>query len=219
MPSHETKIQYAKTIISLFPKLRYKNTQEGYEAFYDPVTKKGWLNTRARNLFREKQNISISETTLVDTEPVEIVQDKINFLKFASPVQLEDIYNKTKETFKFRQNHRDKVAEIYPRFIDTDGLISLEFTLMYPNAEEFIATFSNYPPIIRVVYQKTVTNPNNSLLQSNPVDDSEEWDVTTRALIILIHLLPPTSSRKAKRESTACAIDKLITFRNMQSAH
>lgn len=44
---------------------------------------------------------------------------------------------------------------------------------MYPNAEEFIATFSNYPPIIRVVYQKTVTNPNNSLLQSNPVDDSE----------------------------------------------
>ncbi|KAK9701591.1 Protein of unknown function (DUF1759) [Popillia japonica] len=82
----------------LFPKLRYKNTQEGYEAFYDPVTKKGWLNTR----------------------------------------------------------------------------ISLEFTLMYPNAEEFIATFSNYPPIIRVVYQKTVTNPNNSLLQSNPVDDSEE---------------------------------------------
>lgn len=77
-----------------------------------------------RNLFREKQNISISETTLVDTEPVEIVQDKINFLKFANPVQLEDIYNKTKETFKFRQNHRDKVAEIYPRFIDTDGLVS-----------------------------------------------------------------------------------------------
>lgn len=33
MPSHETKIPYAKTIISLFPKLRYKNTQEGYVCF------------------------------------------------------------------------------------------------------------------------------------------------------------------------------------------
>lgn len=51
------------------------------------------------------------------------MEDKVTFLKCATQEQIDDIFVKTKETFAFRNKNRENLAERFPRFLDTKGLV------------------------------------------------------------------------------------------------
>ncbi|KAB0793696.1 hypothetical protein PPYR_13316, partial [Photinus pyralis] len=194
------------------------------EAFFDPVSKKGYITTRLRTIFRERKKKSIplpstaststssavNDGAAIQLTPTEL-EDKINFLKFATPDQKRDIVEKTKETFFDRNQYRQaNLCEKYPRFVDTNGLISLEFSLMFPNIEEdcLIKSFKNHVPIIKEVYVKTVTVPDVTLIPGE-----NNWDNTTLALITLVHLNP---GQIKKRLTVNAAVSHLIIFQNCE---
>ncbi|KAF5303022.1 hypothetical protein FQR65_LT08351 [Abscondita terminalis] len=221
LPCTQTKIDYAKCAVTLFPKLKDPTSKYGFEAFFDPSTKKGWITNRLRSIFRD----TTSERTVIENKenclPVtdlSKIEESIAFLKFSTVEQKQEIFDKTRETFEYRNKNRDNITKIFPRFLDIEGLISFEFKLMFPNAkDDFINDFFKYIPAIRQMYNTTALNIDPNLLkESLEVEDNDEWNVTTKAVIILIHLLPPTSSKKTKRVSSATAVEKLLKFQNNQ---
>lgn len=92
------------------------------------MSKKGFITTRLRSLFRDRPRIP-DEQEPNDTNDnldlsEDLVEDKIEFLKFATEDQTHDIFNATKETFNFRNRNRQELVKRFPRFIDTNGLVS-----------------------------------------------------------------------------------------------
>ncbi|KAF2893591.1 hypothetical protein ILUMI_12582, partial [Ignelater luminosus] len=209
LPSTETKIDYVKVIINLFPKLKDRNSTLGYEAFFNPVTKQGFLTTRLRNLFRDKR----LSKSCPEIEEDEII-NKIEVLKTLNQKDETTIYTLTKETFAYRSCHRqdNDLIQKYPRFLDTVGLISFEFGLLHEGKKNnFLNTFQSNVKVVKEVYKNTITSLQNTLLIDSDTDN-DDWDSVTKTLIILLHLLPPTASKKNRKTSVEKAADKLIVF-------
>ncbi|XP_063903501.1 uncharacterized protein LOC135129212 [Zophobas morio] len=214
LPSAETRTQYAKCIVTLFPKLKDVHTDEGYEAF------RGFIVGRLRTVFRDKKvkkgNSTIQENSTVSSDEYdESVQETIEFLKAATQEQIKDIFERTRQTFDFRNSHRQDIDKLFPRFFDTPGLISLEFSLMFPENDIFHKTFSKNISIIKKLYTTTATNINTKFLHEEN-KDPQDWNASTNAILMLVYLLPPTSSKNARKQSAATAANKLIIFKDMQ---
>lgn len=88
-------------------------------------------------MFREKGNTKpelkvhcvLDDTEKSDHENDAEIENYVSFLKFAIPTEQEaDIKEKTIATFEARQN-RDNLAIRFPRFLDTNGLVSFIFNL------------------------------------------------------------------------------------------
>ncbi|CAG9771732.1 unnamed protein product [Ceutorhynchus assimilis] len=217
------KVEYAKAIVQLFPKLKDPTSSKGgYEIFYDDSQKtpSGYLAWRLRTVMRSRGNIRKRkcddgiENRVPFKKPknIEISTEEerdIEFLKNSNyKTQKEEIFKKMKSTINVRKQ-RNFTLDDFPRFLDTDGLIHQDFNLLYPDSCPFAPKFEKYLDIIFKVYDKTACS------KSSLIDGTVSgWDKPTRALLALLHMLPATAKGKkvGRRDSFESSVDKLLIF-------
>ncbi|XP_052464946.1 uncharacterized protein LOC128021672 [Carassius gibelio] len=143
----------------------------------------------------------------------------------------EVIMQKMKATFEYRQRlvHDPEgsttILSVFPRFLDTKGLILQDFTLLF-GSETASRLLERWPTVfkakvIRLGETLTPTPLLKRLLssakqskESSEAQDSPEWDSDISSFLLLLHLLSPQASgrKKIQRISISQAIDHLVVF-------
>ncbi|XP_032363164.1 uncharacterized protein LOC116675539 [Etheostoma spectabile] len=145
---------YAQGIVTLFPYLEDPYSQHGYEHYYDPESGSGYLAWRLKTIQRksaEERGASVSKSPKVGgpgrgRQPFandrelsdEDVEAAIAVLKHSSDEKT--VREKMKMTFIYRQamvNDEAKSSDVFlvfPRFLDTPGLIEQDFRLLFGEA-------------------------------------------------------------------------------------
>ncbi|XP_016327723.1 uncharacterized protein LOC107677358 [Sinocyclocheilus anshuiensis] len=140
------------------------------------------------------------------------------------------VREKMKITFQYRQamvHSPEKsldVLDMFPRFLDTPGLIEQDFLLLFGEeiSGKFLAKWPTY-------FKQRVINDSKGLSSSHhieelikdaqrePGDDSTGWDSDISALLLLLYLLPPTPKghKKAAKISPLQAADHVVRFLRM----
>ncbi|KAB0804366.1 hypothetical protein PPYR_01336 [Photinus pyralis] len=214
-PLKYIKTMYAKAIIDLFPNLRDPCSKYGYEAFYNPDERSGYIDWRLRTVRRsskenrpeipqKKPKLNVEEINLDN------FQEDIDYLKHTHPKD-PDLIEKFKATFLARRKlcNETNIFQEFPRFLDTPGLISLDFGLLYPNNDciNLELQILNISEKVKNIYCNEINSDNEYLNQ---------FDVTTKTLFMLIKLLPATSKGRKKavnRESLPEISKRLIVFK------
>ncbi|XP_069381497.1 uncharacterized protein [Paralichthys olivaceus] len=227
VPPVNVRILYALGITTLFPKLKDPDSKNGYEHFYDHQSGSGYLAWRLKTVQRNSaQDSKKSKTTFQEgpKTPRSIRSDEkqltgaecreaISVMKHSSDTAL--VKNKMKATFQHRQkvvqdpDTASTVLDLFPRFLDTPGLIDQDFTMIF--GEEVSGKFlSKWPTFFK---PRVITDCCKNLTPSPHVDElllsaqqesddgvwhSEEWDSEMAAILLLLHLLPPTARRPAR---------------------
>ncbi|XP_043971486.1 uncharacterized protein LOC122830304 [Gambusia affinis] len=133
------------------------------------------------------------------------------------------VKGKMKATFKHRQNmlhdldQSSLILDHFPRFLDTPGLIEQDFIMLF--GEDILGKFVARWPTF---YKPKVITVSKSLGQSVHLDDllsaqeessDYEWDSDLAAILLLVHLLPPTAKgKKHVKVSAAEAADRVVKF-------
>ncbi|GAA6096867.1 uncharacterized protein LOC113075332 [Tachysurus ichikawai] len=145
---------YAQGIVALFPYLEDPYSQHGYEHYYDPKSGSGYLAWRLKTIQRktaEERGASVSKSPKVggpgrvrqtftfDREPSdEDVEAAIAVLRHSADEKT--VCEKMKMTFMYRQamvNNEAKSSDVFlvfPRFLDTPGLIEHDFRFLFGEA-------------------------------------------------------------------------------------
>ena len=85
----------------------------------------------------KKGNSTIQENSTVSSDEYdESVQETIEFLKAATQEQIKDIFERTRQTFDFRNSHRQDIDKLFPRFFDTPGLVRVK--ILFVNLFEIL---------------------------------------------------------------------------------
>ncbi|XP_033231855.1 uncharacterized protein LOC117182853 [Belonocnema kinseyi] len=222
-PSSDEKINCAKEIIKCFPKLKDPASEEGYEIFYEPETRSGYISWRLKTVNRKRrgetkrtshQRTTTRRASSPESDPQESTVDdplfeqlspadlkQISFLQLACPfTQKKEIKTSMKETFELRRKQKGRILDIFPRFLDIPYLINLDFALMYPD-------ISVRPLNTDLIFKAA------DILQISIILSSEaEWDTVTRAYITLLKLMPISTKGRKKNERDVQQLDKLIQF-------
>ncbi|XP_063058389.1 uncharacterized protein LOC134451923 [Engraulis encrasicolus] len=238
-PPRSVKVMYAQGIIALFPYLEDPYSQNGYEHYYDPESGSGYIAWRLKTIQRKASEERVpavkspkvggpghGRTTPFTAEVLtdEEVESAIAVLRHSADE--ETIREKMKTTFSYRQamvNDHDKSAEVFsvfPRFLDTPGLVEQDFRLMFgeQTANKFL---ERWPTTFRarVIKESHGLVPSTDLLDlMHNAETSTEvengWDSDTSAIILLLHLLPPSAQGRKKpgKISASNAVDHLIKF-------
>lgn len=245
VPHRLTKQKYGLGIITLFPSLRDPQGRTGYEHFYDGQKNTGFLSWRLKTVQRgtrpsgnkddpkteEKggplldRQLCYQEHQLDNDQSVEA----ISLMNHTS--EREVIMQKMKATFEYRQHlvHDPEgsttILSVFPRFLDTKGLILQDFTLLF-GSETASRLLERWPTVfkakvIRLGETLTSTPLLKRLLssakqskESSEAQDSPEWDSDISSFLLLLHLLSPQASgrKKIQRISISQAIDHLVVF-------
>lgn len=132
-----------------------------------------------------------------------------------------------RETFQHRQmliNDPDKsidILTIFPRFLDTKGLVNQDFTLMFSD-EISTRLLQKWDPIfrsnvIREAKLLTSTAELRQLVESaecpSGSDEATTYDKEMACLLLLLYLLPPPpGGPKNPKISASDAVEKLVVF-------
>ncbi|KAK7886627.1 hypothetical protein WMY93_026248 [Mugilogobius chulae] len=238
-PPPSVRIAFAKGIVALFPCLEDPFSRNGYEHFYDPVGSTGYLAWRLKTVQRKSRSAKrsakarplqllcspttrrippVTEDQLHGEECVEVLS------QLTHTDDRSTIREKMRLTFQYRQNlvHSEEtltVFQVFPRFLDTPGLIEQDFSLIFGEdiPERFISKWPTYfKPKVFSECQKIPrvhTCELLSSLDSGPQSDYG-WDSDVTSLLLLLHLLPPTpqGQKKMAKISSAQAADHLFKF-------
>nr|XP_023681993.1 uncharacterized protein LOC111851367 isoform X2 [Paramormyrops kingsleyae] len=218
-PSNVDKQMLAKSIMAVFPSLKMKlrEENEGFEHFYDPVSHCGFIELKLRNLrrtlhddqrrYRKRGRSSDSSGVIITLEPLaegeeESIKEWVTVTKRLrpSPENLASIKMGMEKTFTSRRlwitSKSPTVTDIfqqYPRFVDLPYLLDEEFGKIYPGKKDlFLRKWEGYivPKLLKVATLENETSV-------HPDEESDE-SRCFRALQLLTHYLPPTSSGRAK---------------------
>ncbi|XP_066581724.1 LOW QUALITY PROTEIN: uncharacterized protein [Prorops nasuta] len=220
-PPHEAKMALARAIVTEFSNLKNTKSPLGFEHFYDPKTKMGFIHYRLqciqKNLHTsdkkyhkkkkgEENDLSKVTYNLNNLNLLinDILEEKINWLKhkYPSSSNKEPIMNRMKETFLNRRSwilkESPTVSEIfnkYERLANYDGdLVDYEFSLMFPEAQDrFITKFPTFF-MPRIIKYAEFSKHSYVEKHQNINDDS------LKALMLLVELLPMPNSVKTKKE-------------------
>ncbi|XP_035998836.1 uncharacterized protein LOC118564540 [Fundulus heteroclitus] len=151
-PPKSVRVMYAQGIVALFPYLEDPFSKHGYEHYYDPESGSGYLAWRLKTIQRktaEERGASGSKSpksggpghgqsrvfTAVKVLSDEEVEAAIAVLKHSADD--DTVREKMKATFHYRHsmvNDEKKAANVFsvfPRFLDTPGLIEQDFRLLF----------------------------------------------------------------------------------------
>ncbi|XP_073714521.1 uncharacterized protein [Misgurnus anguillicaudatus] len=233
IPTRQQRETYALGIVSLFPALRDPFSTKGYEHFYDPEKGTGFISWRLKTLSRKnpkRRCLEVSEIAgpsrrrrIDDGQQLEgdACREAISFLVHTADEV--EVMQKMKETFKHRQElvHNPErsadILKIFPRFLDVKGLINQDFALLF-NAETSNKLLERWETafkhkIINEARSLTSTAEIQCLLNAAVGEGSEnDWDSDMSSILLLLHLLPPSSGRKKTKISATEAVDRLVHF-------
>ncbi|XP_051995024.1 uncharacterized protein LOC127652735 [Xyrauchen texanus] len=132
------------------------------------------------------------------------------------------VKERMKATFKYRRNmihDPDKsslILDYFPRFLDTPGLIDQDFTILF--GEDISCRFTAKWPTFykpRIITDCKNLRPGTHVddLLSAQQDSDYGWDSDVAAILLLVHLLPPTvKGRKTWKISATEATDRVVKF-------
>ncbi|XP_017265399.3 uncharacterized protein LOC108235699 [Kryptolebias marmoratus] len=131
-----------------------------------------------------------------------------------------------KATFHYRhsmvndEKKAENVFSIFPRFLDTPGLIEQDFRLLFGEgtANKFLEKWptSLKSKVIKESHGLVPTTELLDLLRNAelPAEAENGWDSDMSAIFLLLHLLPPSAQgrRRPGKMSASQAVDHLIRF-------
>ncbi|XP_076153829.1 uncharacterized protein LOC143137422 isoform X2 [Alosa pseudoharengus] len=236
IPPTSVRTTYALGIVTLFPYLQDPYSKNGYEHYYDPDANTGYLawrlKTVQRNSFdgshrRSRPDLQDSPTTyresLLTSQQLfgEECREALSVIRYSTDHSV--VKERMRATFEYRQklvhdqDATSTVLDVFPRFLDVPGLIDQDFSMMF--GEEISGKFlAKWPSFFM---QKVITEcqslPSNmhveDLLAAFDSDAENDfgWDSHMSALLLLLHLLPPTSRghKKTAKISSAQAANHL----------
>ncbi|XP_058626032.1 uncharacterized protein LOC131536881 [Onychostoma macrolepis] len=247
-PPKSVRVMYAQGIVALFPYLEDPYSQHGYEHYYDPESGSGYLAWRLKTIQRktaEERGASVNKSPKVggpgrgrqpfayDREPSdENVEAAIAVLRHSADEKT--VREKMKMTFIYRQamvNDEAKSSDVFlvfPRFLDTPGLIEEDFRLLFGEAtankflEKWPTTFKT-----KVIKESHGLVPTTELLDlmrnaESAAEVENGWDSDMSAILLLLHLLPPSAQGRKRpgKMSAYQAVDQLIRFqKNLKIRH
>ncbi|XP_058490287.1 uncharacterized protein LOC131464160 [Solea solea] len=240
-PPKSVRVLYAQGIVALFPYLEDPYSQHGYEHYYDPESGSGYLAWRLKTIQRksaEERGVSVSKSPKIGgpsrVQPRPFTADKvlsdedveaaIAVLKHSADE--DTIREKMKATFIYRQSmvNNEKragdVFSVFPRLLDTPGLIEQDFRLLFgeATANKFL---EKWPTNLKrkVITESHGLVPTTELLDlmrnaESTAEIENGWDSDMSAILLLLHLLPPSAQgRKRPGKVSACqAVEHLIRF-------
>ncbi|XP_076879167.1 uncharacterized protein LOC143527764 [Brachyhypopomus gauderio] len=230
-------------ITTLFPKLSDPDSKNGYSG-------SGYLSWRLKTVQRTSaQDHKKSNTTFqegpktprnIHSDEKQLTGDEcreaISMMKHSSDTIL--VKNKMKATFQHRQrviqdpDSASTVLDLFPRFLDTPGLIDQDFSMIFGEevSVKFLSKWPTFfkPRVIADCCKNLTPSPHVELLLSaqQESDDgvwhSEEWDSEMAAILLLLHLLPPTVKGKkggkmSASEATRCMIKFMKVGTSMET--
>ncbi|KAL4007964.1 hypothetical protein ACER0C_001816 [Sarotherodon galilaeus] len=235
LPTKAVREQYALEVVTLFPSLKDPYSKKGYEHFYDAASSTGYISWRLKMIQRKTRRGSAPPRGPNSQRPINVdmqldgdaCQEAISLLNRTSDTSL--IFQKMRETFQHRQkliNDPDKsldILSIFPRFLDTKGLVNQDFTLLFDD-EISTRLLQKWDPIFRYqiikeAKQLTSTVELRQLVQSaesppgSDLDEAATFDQDMASLLLLLHLLPPPpGGPKYQKISASDAVERLVVF-------
>ncbi|XP_016116388.1 uncharacterized protein [Sinocyclocheilus grahami] len=235
IPPVNIRVSYALGIITLFPNLKDKCSPTGYEQFYDPRSGQGYIAYRLKTVQHNSvNNLKGSSKVVYQDGPKTLREtsstteqlsgdectEAISMMKHSTDAPV--IKDKMRTTFKYRQNlihDPDKsslILDYFPRFLDTPGLIDQDFTMLFGDdiSSKFIAKWPTYyKPRIIADCKNLHTGAHVDDLLSALEESDYGWDRDVAAILLLVHLLPPTvKGRKTGKISATEAADHVVKF-------
>lgn len=239
-PSRRVKEEYAMGIISLFPYLADPKGKNGYEHFYNAEDGSGFLAWRIKTVQKEvsegrMKSLRESQTggPTSERDPFKILDwlseeglcsEAIALMKHTPDTSV--VKAKMTLTFAYRQQmlhdpqRSSQILTMFPRFLDIPGMIEQDFTLIFGDATS--AKFLEKWP---TVYKQKVIAQSSGLTQTCDLQDlvqnatsnaevEEGWDSDMSSILILAHLLPPSSKGRKRpgKISVRQACDCLVKF-------
>ncbi|XDV17220.1 hypothetical protein PO909_016589, partial [Leuciscus waleckii] len=243
-PPKSVRVMYAQGIVALFPYLEDPYSQHGYEHYYDPESGSGYLAWRLKTIQRktaEERGASVNKSPKVGgpgrgrqlvspsaLQPSdEDVEAAISVLRHSADEKT--VREKMEMTFIYRQamvNDEAKSSDVFlvfPRFLDTPGLIEQDFRLLFGEAtankflEKWPTTFK-----AKVIKESHGLVPTIELLDlmrnaESAAEVENGWDSDMSAILLLLHLLPPSAQGRKRpgKLSAYQAVDQLIRFQKV----
>ncbi|CAF0991420.1 unnamed protein product [Brachionus calyciflorus] len=216
-PTNEMITKHAMAIVYAFPCLLQKETDNGFEHFFNPKSHRGHLGWWIRR-YRSKNPVIQTRPykrsiNLVDNEPeTNIMTDLENYIifmknKFICTDQdkrdVEDAMEKTKkyrlEWIKTKAPSITEILEKYPKYLQIFHLLITDFEYLFPGKERiFIHNWSNNFPNKIVKY---ASNLKDSFIQNLIKEFSSTTNLNKQnqiALEILCILVSEYSIKKIK---------------------
>ncbi|KAM4597229.1 uncharacterized protein V3H82_023060 [Fundulus diaphanus] len=235
VPPVGVRITYALGIVTLFPNLKDNASPTGYEHYSDPQSGQGYLAYRlktvqrntASNFRRTSESAhQCGPKTLRQTETSDQLfgddcTEAISIMKHSSNPEV--IKEKMKATFQHRQKllhdleQSSFILDHFPRFLDTPGLIEQDFIRLFGEdiSGKFIARWPTFykPRVITVSKSLRQSSHLDELLSAQEESGEYEWDRDLAAILLLVHLLPPTAKGKRQGKISAPeAADRVVKF-------
>ncbi|XP_030588577.1 uncharacterized protein LOC115782519 isoform X1 [Archocentrus centrarchus] len=238
IPPVSVRTKYALGIISLFPSLKDPYSDNGYEHFYDQQSGSGYLAWRIKTVQRNsaaqsrrsststayqdspkrKREVSCTDKQLLGEE----CREAISFLKYSTDESA--VKEKMRATFQYRQTLvqdqqcSSTVLDVFPRFLNITGLIDQDFTMMFGEevSGRFLAKWPTFfKPRILTECRKLTSNEHIEELLYSQHDTG--WDSDLSSILLLLHLLPPTSKghKKSAKISSCQAVDHVVRYLQM----
>ncbi|XP_062396086.1 uncharacterized protein LOC134086912 [Sardina pilchardus] len=235
IPPINVRVTYALGIVTLFPNLKDKASPTGYEHYYDPHSGQGYLAYRLKTVQRNTtSNFKRSpksadqhgpktqrETSTSEQLSGDECREVMSVMKHSADQPV--VREKMKATFKHRQSmlhdpdQSSVILDYFPRFLDTPGLINQDFTMLFGEdvSGKFIAKWPTFykPRIITVCESLRPGTHVDDLLSAQEEMNDYGWDSDLAAILLLIHLLPPTAKGKRHGKISATeATDHVVKF-------
>nr|XP_040016269.1 uncharacterized protein LOC120807889 isoform X1 [Gasterosteus aculeatus aculeatus]XP_040037528.1 uncharacterized protein LOC120822168 [Gasterosteus aculeatus aculeatus] len=234
VPPSSVRTNYALGIVTLFPYLRDPFSKLGYEHYYDPEGNTGFISRRIktvqRNTFaglRGRSKTVLQDGPKTRRESLSTCQqlfgeecrEAISTIRHSSD---ESVVKETmRVTFQYRQkmvgdDASSSFLDVFPRFLDVPGLIDEDFSMMFGDevSQKFLSKWSTFfkPNITDC---KTAKNMDELLSATeSETEENNGWDSDMSSILLLLHLLPPTSrgQKKTTKISSAQATSRLVRY-------
>nr|XP_046232298.1 uncharacterized protein LOC124052281 isoform X2 [Scatophagus argus] len=229
IPPVNVRITYALGITTLFPNLKDPDSKNGYSG-------SGYLAWRlktvqrnstgeikkSKSCFQQGPKTSRNMCSVVKQLSGDECKEAMSVMRHSADKKL--VKEKMMATFQHRQKvvqdpaTTSTVLDHFPRFLDTPGLIDQDFTMLFGEevSGKFLARWPTFfKPRIISDCKNLPESAHVSELLLSAQQESEDcvWDSEVAAILLLLHLLPPTSKgRKASKISTSDAADRLVKF-------
>ncbi|KAM3599323.1 uncharacterized protein V6R79_003644 [Siganus canaliculatus] len=203
IPPVNVRILYALGITTLFPKLKDPDSKNGYEHFYDHQSGSGYLAWRLKTVQRNSaQDSKKTKTTFqegpktprsIRSDEKQLTGDEckeaMSVMKLSNDATV--VKKKMKATFQHRQTvvqdpgSASTVLDLFPRFLDTPGLIDQDFTMIFDEevSGKFLSKWPTFfkPRVIADCCKNLTATPHVDELLLSAQQECDDGDVERKA--------------------------------------